>query len=540
MKKSMAFTYLPLLVAVAAAANAGCSAGGSEDEDDHVGNETSLLTNNGAADPGPRAGVAGAGAPLVSQPFQQDDLGQQAQVQGACFPGLSGAMQQLCAEAILRFQEFDSIAGTQVSTGLEGFIDAGTMETGTGLGPGFNNTGCFVCHSQPGVLGAGVGPKSPQFPGVPNPQVGIATLDHAKNTVPSFITADGPIREVRFKTDNGVHDLYSIAGRDDAPGCAAVQPPFAAQLAAGNVSFRIPLPTFGDGLVEEIPEAALAANLAAAQANTQFKTGGTFNLSGNDGTITRFGWKAQNKSLLMFAGEAYNVEQGVSNQLFTTERNAGLSNLTGCFGLIGAPEDNNAYVNAGATPTAPPTVNKDSFCDTGSDIANFTLAMELSAPPIPATDTIPVSFCEAAVGAHTANACAIAAEQGQDEFTQVGCANCHSTTFTTPAVSSFDPAMQNVTFHPFSDFAIHNMGPGLADGITQGNAGPQQFRTAPLWGVGQRLFFLHDGRTSDLAAAIAAHATAGSTVSEATTVIDNFNALSKADQAAILVFLRSL
>ena len=58
--------------------------------------------------------------------------------------------------------------------------------------------------------------------------------------------------------------------------------------------------------------------------------------------------------------------------------------------------------------------------------------------------------------------------------------------------------MSNVTYHPYSDFALHHMGPRLADGISQGAAGPDQFRTAPLWGAGQRLFFLHDGRTSDL------------------------------------------
>ena len=69
--------------------------------------------------------------------------------------------------------------------------------------------------------------------------------------------------------------------------------------------------------------------------------------------------------------------------------------------------------------------------------------------------------------------------------------------------------MSNVTYHPFSDFAIHHMGSGLSDGINQGAAGPDQFRTAPLWGLGQRLFFLHDGRTSDLLQAIQAHASTG-------------------------------
>ena len=122
--------------------------------------------------------------------------------------------------------------------------------------------------------------------------------------------------------------------------------------------------------------------------------------------------------------------------------------------------------------------------------------------------------------------------------------------------------MSNVTYHPYSDFAVHHMGSNLADGISQGGAGPDQFRTAPLWGVGQRLFFLHDGRTSDLGQAIEAHASSGSScvptttsnatadtatstntqscASEANAVIQNYNALSASQQTAILDFLRAL
>jgi CxxC motif-containing protein (DUF1111 family) len=95
----------------------------------------------------------------------------------------------------------------------------------------------------------------------------------------------------------------------------------------------------------------------------------------------------------------------------------------------------------------------------------------------------------------------------------------------------------NLTFSPLSDFALHDMGSNLADGIAQGNASGSEFRTAPLWGIGQRLFFLHDGRTSDLYEAIMAHASKGS---EANTVISQFKLLSVADQQALLNYLRSL
>ncbi len=81
------------------------------------------------------------------------------------------------------------------------------------------------------------------------------------------------------------------------------------------------------------------------------------------------------------------------------------------------------------------------------------------------------------------------------------------------------------------------MGFGLQDQISQGGANGRQFRTAPLWGLGQRLFFLHDGRTANLLTAIQAHASTGS---EANQVVRNFNLLSAFDRQAILVFLRSL
>jgi CxxC motif-containing protein (DUF1111 family) len=89
----------------------------------------------------------------------------------------------------------------------------------------------------------------------------------------------------------------------------------------------------------------------------------------------------------------------------------------------------------------------------------------------------------------------------------------------------------------FSDLLVHHMGAGLADGITQGSAGPDEFRTTPLWGVGQRIFFLHDGRTNDLVQAIRAHSSNGS---EANQVIARFNGLSVADKQAVIDFLRSL
>ena len=94
----------------------------------------------------------------------------------------------------------------------------------------------------------------------------------------------------------------------------------------------------------------------------------------------------------------------------------------------------------------------------------------------------------------------------------------------------------------YSDLLVHNMGRGLADGVTQGQAGPREFRTAPLWGLGQRIFFLHDGRTSDLLETIRAHRSGGffGGASEANAVIRNFNGLRENQKQDVLNFLRSL
>ena len=105
------------------------------------------------------------------------------------------------------------------------------------------------------------------------------------------------------------------------------------------------------------------------------------------------------------------------------------------------------------------------------------------------------------------------------------------------------PALANKTIHPYSDFAIHHMGPGLADQVSQGLAGGDDFRSAPLWGLGQRLFFLHDGRTRDLLQVIRSHSSAGNAqfpASEANAVVASYFRLSVSDQQAVLTFLRSL
>ena len=199
----------------------------------------------------------------------------------------------------------------------------------------FNGDQCSVCHQQPAIGGSGGFPGSQsarpavKFRKPENPMFDL--IPHRKggqNYVPSFITQYGPIREVRFQknpdgtADGGVHALFTVVGRTDigSPGCtAAALPPtdFESEYKKGNLSFRIPLQTFGLGLIEAIQDSTILSSAAAtASLRVPLGIGGIPNRSGNDGTIARFGWKAQNKSLAIFAGEAYNVEMGVTNDCF--------------------------------------------------------------------------------------------------------------------------------------------------------------------------------------------------------------------------------
>jgi CxxC motif-containing protein (DUF1111 family) len=401
--------------------------------------------------------------------------------------------------------------------GLEEFSEQEGV--GDGLGPRFNLDSCAGCHTQPAIGGT-----SPAI----NPQVAVATAFGARNTLPAFIRPNGPVREVRFKykpdgsRDGGVHGLFVISGRvdptGDATGCTITQDDFDGNFARGNAIFRIPTPTFGAGLIEMIPDYVIVANQrAGVTLKSSLGIGGrphfilpsgNANRNGNDGTVARFGWKAQNKSLLLFAGEAYNVEQGISNELFQTEREEDL--------------------NCQFAPVPNDTTNLDgtSAPDVLSGIQKFAFFMKFLAPPTPSPDT-------------PGGSASIA--RGRLLFAITGCALCHTPSLTTgPSVT---PAFDRQPVNLFSDVLLHNMGAGLADDILQGAAGPDEFRTAPLWGLGQRIFFLHDGRTSDLVVAINAHRSAATTryrASEANLVVDRFRALGEAQKQDLLNFLRSL
>lgn len=317
------------------------------------GGNNSPGSGSHAKDPGVRGGAPGAGGGLA---------------------GMSSDYENFFTAALARFQEVDSVSGSI------------TNETGVGLGPRFNATSCSGCHAYPSVGGS-----SPAA----NPQIAMATADGATNKIPSFITSNGPVREARFinnsngSPDGGVHDLFVITGRSDASGCNIAQPDFESALEQHNVIFRVPTPLFGAGMVESITDTAILTNAANPQ-KSAFGISGQVNRSGNDGTVTRFGWKAQNKSLNIFAGEAYNVEMGITNELFPNER-----------GYPPTPLPPSCLIN----PTPEDATNFDSTTSEGalSDVVAFADFMRfLDQPARHARDRIaPPRFRTAAICSST-------------------------------------------------------------------------------------------------------------------------------------------
>jgi CxxC motif-containing protein (DUF1111 family) len=440
-----------------------------------------MASDTNLTDPGPRGGTAAAGGRIA---------------------GLTVKEAKFFDAGLEEFEEVQS-------------VDGSVADTEEGLGPRFNSNSCVSCHAHPAAGGT-----SPQV----NPQVSLATLSlsmqaqvaKVTGTVP-IISANGPVREVRFATDGGVHDLFTIVGLPGTPGaCTLSQPDFETAATTGGgfpgiLRFRIPTPLFGLGLIEAIEDATILKN----EGPKPLGINGIANRNGNDGTVTRYGWKAQNKSLVIFSGEAYNVEQGITNELFPDERGeGGVQDPAECRNIRPAPQD---AINYELTQPQAVVDNVNAF-------ATF---MRFLAPPVPVTSYTGVTQQQIAAG--------------ETAFTKAGCNICHVKSMTTG--SHVTAALANKTVNLFSDLLLHNIGTG--DDISQGGANGDQFRTAPLWGVGQRLFFLHDGRTSNLVEAIKAHG------GEAARVINNFNGVSTGDDATsnlktdterqnLIYFLRSL
>jgi CxxC motif-containing protein (DUF1111 family) len=257
------------------------------------------------------------------------------------------------------------------------------------------------------------------------------------------------------------------------------------------VALRRPPALFGLGLVDATPDQTFI-DLAACQAGDPDGVSGRVNLVANlvtgGNSVGRFGWKAATPNLTQQAAAAYNNEMGITTSYFPADPcPQGDCSQQGCDGVPGLEDD-------------------------GSGVQAFATFIQFLAPP-PAPKLTGQ------------------AQAGWNSFQHIGCATCHVPSLTTGpnAIAALD----RVTYAPYSDFLLHDMG-ALGDGIVQGDATGAEIRTAPLWGVSGQPFFLHDGRAATLTDAILAHD------GEAKAARDRFAALAAQDQSKIIAFLNAL
>jgi len=355
-----------------------------------------------------------------------------------------------------------------------------------GAGPILMAGSCSCCHA----CSAGVSAQAAQF---------------TQSTQQGYCVTASPITESRAGHFNGVNFVDHPGGSliQDRANDRAIQE----HILPGNEvqTLRLTNSIAGDGFVEAIDSNTLAA-IAAAQPAGQRGTVIQVPVAEAGGALRagRFGWKNQHASLLSYAAESYVNEIGITNRLFPTENTSNGTNVQG------GPFDGKADpVGTGE--------------DDGNDIDQFTLLMRsMKAPP------------RGPINASVTN--------GETQFNSIGCATCHVGTITTaPAGTVINggaftvpAALGDKNIHPFSDYLLHDVGTG--DGIVQngGQGTRNQLRTAPLWGIGARTRFMHDGASFTVLQAIQRHA------GQATTATNNFNALSAVNQSDVLAFIFSL
>ena len=346
--------------------------------------------------------------------------------------------------------------------GLDDFVEIEDVDEG--LGPVFNARGCSECHAIPAIGGSG-------------------TILELRAGV---LRADGTFRTLPGGT---VFPLFSIPTHE-------VQARVPAE--ANSVAFRKSLQLFGLGLVEAVPDATFRALADPGDANgdgVRGRAAEVVDIATGNTRVGRFGWKAQQPTLLAFGAEAYRDEMGITNELFPTEL---------C--PYGVDCDRLAFID----PVRDPEDVPDRA--TGlRGIDNFESFMLFIGPP-------PRGKVNADV------------EAGEGIFGRIGCAVCHLPALETGAHPS--EALAFKRFFPYGDFLLHDVGTG--DGIGQADAKPNEIRTPPLWGLRFRAPFLHDGRASTPEDAILQHRVEGNKSREA------YRALNANEKRRLGLFLRSL
>ena len=361
------------------------------------------------------------------------------------------------------------------------FEEEETVEDG--LGPTYNDVGCVTCHQ---AVDTGAFGQQMEF------RAGhITNGNFVDNPGGQLIHARG--------TDSDVVEHITTA--------ETVR------------SFRLVTQALGDGFVECISNTDLQNNVAAEPAAVRGTlTAVPVTEANNALRIGRFGWKAQQASLLSFSGDAYLNEMGITSKF---DGFGGRSSTAPDAGTHENPASTAEGVIQVTGPPFDPVVDPE---DDGGDVLAF------------------ADFLAATRAPGRQNPIPAAAVRGDPLFSQVGCASCHTRTFTTaPAGTSINggaftvpAALGDKIIHPFSDFALHDVGTG--DGIVQnaGQSSANQMRTAPLWGIRARNRFMHDGLSVNVSETIQRHA------GQATAARNAFNALTAGQRADLLAFVLSL
>ena len=376
-----------------------------------------------------------------------------------------------------------------------------------GLGPIYNNISCINCHSRDGrgrPPGDNEGLVSllfrlslPKTEGVmdgkpPMPVPGFGTqlnnraivnaspegkvkIDYTEQTL---TTADGTRVHLRYPNYT-VTDTYQPLPEDI------------------EVSPRVAPAVFGLGLLEAISEETILAYADEADANGDGISGKpnyVWDVVKQRYTLGRFGWKANQPTLLQQVAAAYNDDMGITTSLFLTENSAGQPQLT--------------------KHSAIPEVSDEIL-----DVVTF-YVQTLAVPARRNVDNPQV-------------------KQGEQLFAKAQCASCHVPTLRTGVLAGV-PSVSSQTIHPYTDMLLHDMGPELADNRPDFYASGSEWRTPPLWGIGLvkrvngHTNFLHDGRARDLMEAILWHG------GEAEASRQTVEQMSKVERDALIAFLESL
>ncbi len=348
-----------------------------------------------------------------------------------------------------------------------------------GLGPVYNAQACRECHQNP-VSGSG----SQILELRAGSTSGSTFTDHIGGSLINNRAIDPAIQERLLGTDT-------------------------------TITSRSSLSIVGDGFVEALPDTFFTA-AQTTQSNAGLNPGTIIRVpvpeaAAGTTRIGRFGWKNQHASLLGFAADAYLNEMGITSPLQPTENTSNGVSVTSYNTTNGVPA-----IQDPATGAAP----------FGADILAFTNFMRST--KVPPRDTVLAATSDSIAGGNL--------------FHSIGCDLCHLTSATTVAAGTVingtnytvPAAIGTKTFHPYSDFLLHNVGTG--DGIVQngGSVSRNMVRTPPLWGLRARNILLHDGEPITRNFAILDH------FGDANPVIDNYINLSLTQQNQLITFLNSL